>query len=298
MSANERFREALSSFASRRLGSKRSRFRSAVTLGFFVATAALIAMGPDPKSLRADGFSWGNLIFDKMPGDARVPRHDIAGEGGGRKRGHRFVTAYSHVPAHSLGASRQAICVRLCDGFSFPIGAYSGERGLERQETMCHADCPEAATALYLLPKGSDKIEDAIDARSGQNYLELPDAFHYKTVLDDACTCRKAGSVGPLMSMLRDTTLRRGDAVMTPDGLRVYHGSDVFPHKRSDFVALARSPDVPQSQRAAFGDLERASRGAHPDARSGPGTLFSEQPAPPAPALPPRARLNKQANRN
>jgi hypothetical protein len=292
MLVGEGLGQALLSFAARRMGSKRARFRSAVTLGFLAATAGAITLGPNPKSLSAEGFSWGNLFFDGSLEQSRDPQQ-AAFKGESRpRRARKLNVTNGHVQAHAHGVPRQAICVRLCDGFSFPIGGYAGGRALNRQESMCRSDCPDAATALYILPTGSDKIEDAVDARSHQTYSELPDAFHYKAVLDDACTCHKSSTAGPTMSLLRDLTLRRGDAVMTSSGLQVYHGSESFPHRRSDFVALARSPDVRRSQRATFRDIERASRKPHIDALPGAEALFSDPP-PPLPA-----RSNKQASRD
>ncbi len=43
---------------------------------------------------------------------------------------------------------------------------------------------------------------------------------------------------GPV-TIYNDRTLRRGDAVMTAQGLRVFRGSGRFPYHPSDFVALA-----------------------------------------------------------
>ncbi len=43
------------------------------------------------------------------------------------------------------------------------------------------------------------------------------------------------------VAILEDPTLRRGDAVMTAEGLRIFVGSNASPHRRNDFVALANS---------------------------------------------------------
>jgi hypothetical protein len=292
MRAGEGLGQALLSFAVYRFGTKRARFRSAVTLGFLVAAAGAITLGPSQTSLSAEGFFWGGLFFGNARDRSSDPRQAASNEEGGAKVRRITVAGHRHARAHTPLVARQAICVRLCDGFSFPIGAYAGSRGLGRQASMCQSDCPDAATALYVLPKGSDKIEEAVSARGNRHYSELPDAFHYKALLDDACTCHKASSAGPTMSLLRDLTLRRGDAVMTSSGLQVYHGGESFPHRRSDFVALAQSPDVVRSQRSAFRDIERASHKPHAYAPPSAEALFSD------PAAPLPTRLNKQASRN
>jgi hypothetical protein len=45
----------------------------------------------------------------------------------------------------------------------------------------------------------------------------------------------------PVPALLSDSTLRRGDMVMFPDGLRVFTGSEGGQHKLSDFQPLARN---------------------------------------------------------
>lgn len=46
------------------------------------------------------------------------------------------------------------------------------------------------------------------------------------------------GPVGPV-SIYEDKTLRRGDAVMTEHGIRIFRGSATMPYRDSDFVALS-----------------------------------------------------------
>lgn len=43
----------------------------------------------------------------------------------------------------------------------------------------------------------------------------------------------------PLVSILEDQTLRRGDAVVMADGLRVFSGREKGPHRPRDFVRLS-----------------------------------------------------------
>jgi hypothetical protein len=45
---------------------------------------------------------------------------------------------------------------------------------------------------------------------------------------------------GPV-SIYSDRTLRRGDSVMTAQGLRVFRGSSHFPYRAADFVSLAEA---------------------------------------------------------
>ena len=152
------------------------------------------------------------------------------------------------------------MCVRLCDGFTFPVGAYHGEGDRPAHEATCQSQCPGARTALYVMPIGSDTVGEAVRVATGQSYSALPDAFHYTAVLSDACSCHpQSGS--RIKSLLHDFTLRRGDSVMTGHGLQVFHGGDHYPFTRKDFMALARSPDVHAGDRQLLHAIERASLG-------------------------------------
>ncbi len=60
------------------------------------------------------------------------------------------------------------------------------------------------------------------------------------------------------VSILEDTTLRRGDAVMTEKGMRIFVGSSAGPHTREDFVDLARSDRlVSKTTEKVLADLDR-----------------------------------------
>ncbi len=48
---------------------------------------------------------------------------------------------------------------------------------------------------------------------------------------------------GPLSPFLNDSTLRRGDIVVTPDGAQTYRGGGSFNHRREDFSPL----DMPEA---------------------------------------------------
>lgn len=289
----ENLRSHIGGHAWHSIESKTLRFRTAVLLGFFITSAALAAIGPGAKSPLAQNVFWNNLFgVTPTPGPEQAPSTSAK-----VKRMHRFTTHFARAGSRARGAatvSRLAICVRGCDGFSFPLGPYAGEKGRQRQEEMCQTDCPGPGVALYVLPPGSDKIEDAVNASSGESYSKLPGAFRYKTLVDDACTCTKPGKLmGPNMALLNDVTLRRGDAVMTASGLQVYHGGASFPHQRSDFVALALSRDIPKSQLTTVHEIERASRRPLAEASKNVfDTLFSQ-----VIPVPPR-RFDKEARRD
>lgn len=112
------------------------------------------------------------------------------------------------------------VCVRLCDGFFFPLP--SSAASAADAEGVCRALCPAANVALYFLPANSERIEDAANAR-GEPYAALPTALRYRSAAAPACGCRRAGEPG--LAYWRDPTLKSGDAVMTADGVVVFRGA-------------------------------------------------------------------------
>jgi len=63
--------------------------------------------------------------------------------------------------------------------------------------------------------------------------IEIPTVRQYST-------CCKHGE-DPMKALLSDSTLVRGDVVMTPDGLQVFLGSRA-PHQMRDFVPIRKAP--------------------------------------------------------
>jgi hypothetical protein len=162
-------------------------------------------------------------------------------------------------------ANGLAVCVRLCDGFFFPSATRSGG------DAACAAQCPDAPTARYTEPTGSDRIEDAVSTR-GALYSALPVANRYRTTLDNTCRCHRSLTRHYSASLLNDPTLRKGDVVMTPEGFVVFQGANAHSITSSNFVALSQARALPEDLRAALAAMERAGPSQRQvDADSSPG---------------------------
>lgn len=151
-------------------------------------------------------------------------------------------------------ASRRPVCVRLCDGFFFPL-AGTGRAGPVDEQAACASQCPDASTALYFLPAGSDKIEEAYST-SGERYMALATALRYRTKNDRACACRE--TLARATPYWQDPTLRKGDAVMTASGFMVYRGGPHAPFGAANFTRLADAA-MPRGRRAELAAIERVS---------------------------------------
>jgi len=192
--------------------------------------------------LLAGGLAWANgggvkvwAPWDPVPEVAAIPAFDVPID----------------LKPRDTRASGRAVCVRLCDGFFFPSAANS------RGDEACADQCPDAPTARYTEPAGSDRIEDAVSTR-GEPYTALPVAGRYRTTLDNTCTCHRSPTRGFSESLLNDPTLRKGDVVMTPNGFVVFQGAKARSITSSDFVALSEARSLPKDLRATLVDMERA----------------------------------------
>lgn len=63
------------------------------------------------------------------------------------------------------------------------------------------------------------------------------------------------------VSIFEDRTLRRGDAVMTADGIRIFAGSSSWPYAPQDFVSLNDAGRLSRDTSKVLAALDRAPRG-------------------------------------
>ena len=188
------------------------------------------------------------------PLEPRIRRTARAANGGAR------ATAATDT---SGSQGRRAVCVRLCDGYFFPVGDLADESQTAGQEAICAGLCPGAPSQLYIQPAGSEKIEDAWSTRDRKLYSALPVAFRHTTKTDRTCSCQPRVAQANI-SLLKDFTLRRGDSVATPIGIKVFRGAQHWPYKRNDFVSLAQAKDLSSQDRGTLVSLERAAKGLKP----------------------------------
>jgi Protein of unknown function (DUF2865) len=84
----------------------------------------------------------------------------------------------------------RSVCVRLCDGFFYPISysTYSGHLAQEAQE--CQSTCA-APAELYVYRNPGQEIEQAISLQ-GSAYTDLPVALKYRKEYVKGCSCKQA----------------------------------------------------------------------------------------------------------
>lgn len=206
-------------------------------LDFFRQEAQREARRPDPAP---GGGGLLERFFEPAPRQAApAPQTQPRQE----PRRERARTAPS-APASQASLGQRTICVRLCDGYAFPIGDLDRVRDLALHDLACNASCPGAPTKVFTLEPGAEDFENA-RAEDGTRYADLPVAYAYRNAIDGACSCQGPNRrVADRLDIRKDMTLRRGDIVVTKDGPIVYQGRDGDPRDLSDFAAFddARMP--------------------------------------------------------
>lgn len=81
----------------------------------------------------------------------------------------------------------RTMCVRLCDGFYFPISFATTRAGFFADQKQCTAACGEAR--LYVYPNPGGDIAGMTDL-SSRPYSLLPTAFRYRKAKVAGCLCR------------------------------------------------------------------------------------------------------------
>jgi hypothetical protein len=86
------------------------------------------------------------------------------------------------------GGTYRTVCVRLCDGYYFPLSFAVTPDRLERDSQVCASRCgTNARLFVHANPGGS--VEDMED-RQGRPYRQLRTAFLYRTEYVPSCKCQ------------------------------------------------------------------------------------------------------------
>jgi hypothetical protein len=86
------------------------------------------------------------------------------------------------------GGSYRTVCVRLCDGYFFPVSFATTPEHFTRDSAACSARCGSPAR-LYVYPNPGGEPEQMIGL-DGKPYSALKSAFLFRTNYDASCTCK------------------------------------------------------------------------------------------------------------
>lgn len=88
-------------------------------------------------------------------------------------------------------ATYRTICVRLCDGYYFPVSFSTLPNHFERDADVCQQKCAAPAELYYHLNPGAG-VDQAMSARTNALYTQLKTAFRYRKEYVQGCSCKIA----------------------------------------------------------------------------------------------------------
>lgn len=140
--------------------------------------------------------------------------------------GSGYANSYNALPF----ATYRTLCVRLCDGYYFPVSFSTLPNHFQRDAEICQSKCASPATLYYHQNPGAG-VEQMVAFGTNQPYTQLKSAFRYRKEYINGCSCKESEYI-PQSPM--------------PDGTgRQIDGAAPQPGEAPDRRAEAPSPSAP-----------------------------------------------------
>jgi hypothetical protein len=88
-------------------------------------------------------------------------------------------------------ATYRTLCVRLCDGYYFPVSFSTLPNHFQRDADLCQSQCA-APAELYYHQNPGGAVEQMVSATSQQPYTNLKTAWRYRKEFVPGCSCKAA----------------------------------------------------------------------------------------------------------
>lgn len=124
--------------------------------------------------------SWLQNLFGDRASGWESPRSTIPDENA--RRGNPIGRSHA-----STGGYR-TLCVRLCDGYYWPISNSAPRNRFSKDAKQCETACPNRSQ-LFVQPLGRDDVDGMVDLK-GIPYTLLKNALRYRSEYLQDCTCR------------------------------------------------------------------------------------------------------------
>jgi len=169
-------------------------------------------------------------------------------------------------------ATYRTVCVRLCDGYYWPISFATSPEYFERDAATCQRSCRSSAR-LFVYRNPGQEPEQMVDL-SGRRYARLETAFRYRTIYDASCRCRPEPWEQEALDRHRmyalETERRRGNATAAKE----------LTSLKTKLLSKREPTDLPVASRAEARSSEGPTMrlGAETRARRGDGRSRSSPP--------------------
>ncbi len=88
-------------------------------------------------------------------------------------------------------ATYKTVCVRLCDGYYFPVSFSTLPNHFKRDINVCQSKCAAPAD-LYYYQNPGEAVEQMVSATRQTPYTKLPMAWRYRKEYVRGCSCKQA----------------------------------------------------------------------------------------------------------
>lgn len=88
-------------------------------------------------------------------------------------------------------ATYRTLCVRLCDGYYFPVSFSTLPNHFQRDAEVCQSKCA-APVELYYYQNPGGAVEQMVGVNSNLPYTDLKTAFRYRKEYVQGCSCKVA----------------------------------------------------------------------------------------------------------
>ncbi len=166
----------------------------------------------------------------------------------------------------------RSVCVRLCDGFFYPIHYSAYGSMLAQDQQSCQSTCA-APAELYVYRNPGQEIEQAVSL-NGSAYMDLPVALRFRKEYVNGCSCKQA-EYNPTEI---EAANKRAEADATAKPVK---GKPAAKAPAPPPAAQAAAPAGPTGAQPS---LDLAVTGSNPPAAVAPPASVPAAQKPPAPA--------------
>ena len=150
-----------------------------------------IKAGRTPASMRA---SYARRMRaaaqrDAMLGNRRLRLGLDVGKNRARSRGGNSARKSRRKTSAGWGRGKyRTMCVRMCDGYYFPVSFKARSRNFKSEEQRCNASCTGSPTKLFFYANPGSSIKN-MRALDGIRYKNITNAFRYRKEYVADCRC-------------------------------------------------------------------------------------------------------------
>lgn len=145
-----------------------------------------------------------------------------------------------------LGGSK-TVCVRMCDGYYFPLST----AGRASPDEMCQALCPATETRAFSMPATDDGLTRAISVSSRTPYTSLAGAFRFQKSSDPSCYCKTEEQKWADVLQRAEQLLDRHDTIVSAERAAEMSRAPAAKDKQAAIAKQIEQAETAESQAAA-----------------------------------------------